>query len=413
MKNWFIKILKKLEKFTHTDMIYLVKGGFWLGIGQFVASGSAFLSSVAFANLLSPDTYGIYKFVLSINALIIITTLSGMDAAVTQAISRGFDGTLEYGVKEKMKWGTLGSLGSLIIALYYYSQGNIALTLSFAIVALFVPFTESLDIYNSLLWGKKLFSIQSKYNVINILITLGVTVTTLLLTKNIYIILFSYLLSLTIPNIFFLHFTKKFKNNNEVDPHAISYGKHLSLVNIIALVVSQLDKILVFHYIGAANLALYSLAVAPTDQIKGLMKNLNSLAMPKFSESNTESIKKTIWRKVGVLAFVMILIVLCYIFLLPFLFKIFFPKYILAIPYSQILSISLIPVVIAGFLYTILESQKATKEIYQYNLYSNIFSIIILFPMISNYGIGGAIFARLINRTMGLIISATLVNKLK
>ena len=217
-----LKSLKSLEKYTKTDMHYVAKGGFWLGIGQFVAAGSAFLMSIAFANLLDPAIYGTYKFVLSINSLILITTLTGMDSAVIQAVSRGYEGTLDTGVKAKMKWGMIGSLFSLVIAAYYYINGNITLAICFSIISFFAPFTESTDMYNSLLWGKKLFNIQAKYNVINLLITLAGSTLALLLTHNIFVVLLVYLLTMTVPNIFFLYFSKKKLHKNDL---SCSYPK--------------------------------------------------------------------------------------------------------------------------------------------------------------------------------------------
>jgi O-antigen/teichoic acid export membrane protein len=413
LKKKAVSGLKWLEKYTKTDMMYLAKGGFWLGLGQFVSSGSAFLMSVAFANLLSPESYGLYKFVLSINALILITTLAGMDSAITQAVARGYEGTLDVGVKAKMRWGLLGTLISFCVAAYYYAQGNMILTICFAIVGLFAPFTESLDAYNSLLWGKKLFSVQAKYNVINIVVILVTTTTTLFLTKNLYIILLAYFLALTIPNIFFLKRTRQlYKENDAVDPAATKYGKHLSVMYVISLVLAQLDKVLVFHYVGAADLAVYSLAVAPTDQIKGLLKNVNSLAIPKFSERTATDIKKNVWHKIWILMLGVSVLVCAYILLTPLFFHIFFPKYVASIRYSQALALSIIPVVVAGFLYTILESQKATKELYQYNIYSNIVNIIILFPLVYYYGIWGAIITRIVSRTFSFVVSGFLINNL-
>jgi O-antigen/teichoic acid export membrane protein len=413
LKERFLVLLKWLERYTKTDMIYLTKGGFWLGLGQIVASGSAFLISIAFANLLAPETYGVYKYILSVASLISITTLSGMDSAIIQSTAKNFDGSFIPAVKEKMKWGTLGSLISLLVGGYYYFSGNITLSIAFAVVALFMPFAESLDMYNSFLFGKKLFSVQVIYSTIKKIFALLLMVGVLLLTHNIYVIVFAYFLAIVLPNTFLIKDTlKKYKQNDNIDPGVIKYGKSLSAVYVISTILSELDKILVFHYVGAADLAVYTLAVAPTDQMKGILKNLNSLAMPKFSEKGIFDIKKTVWHKIFVLAGSMMVLITIYILLAPIFYKLFFPRYTASIPYSQILSISLIPVTISSFIYTILESQKAEKQIYQYNLYSNLFGILILIPLVSLYGIWGAITARLLIRTVGMGIAGTLIRKI-
>ncbi len=413
LKENSVKGLRFLERYTKTDMVYLTKGGFWLGLGQIIASGSSFLMSIAFANLLAPEVYGIYKYVLSINSLILITTLTGMDSAVTQAVARGFDGTLTPALKIKMKWGVMGTVASLGIALYYFLQGNMTLAISFCVVAMFAPFTESMDMYNSMLWGKKKFDTQTLYNIVKKIIILISVIPTIFITKNPYLILLVYLLSMTLPSIYFLHkVRKKYESNKNIDPEAIKYGKNLSAVNIITLIMGELDKILVFHYIGALNLAIYSLAVAPTDQIKGLLKNVNSLAMPQFSQRTPEEIKEKIWHKIGVLVVFTTILVIGYILIAPLFFQIFFPKYLASVQYSQILSLSLIPIVIAGFLYTVLESQKATKELYQYNLYSNIFNIILLVPLVYYLGLWGAIISRFATRLFTLMLSIIILKKI-
>ncbi len=138
------KLLKKSEKWTKTDMIYLAKGGFWLTLGQGVSSVSSFLLAIAFANLLPKETYGTYKYIMSIVSLLAIPTLAGMNTAIIQAVARGYEGSVMPAFKTKVKWGLLGGLASLILTGYYYFQGNNTLAISFLITAVFVPFMDSL-----------------------------------------------------------------------------------------------------------------------------------------------------------------------------------------------------------------------------------------------------------------------------
>lgn len=413
LKVIFYRLLKKSEKFTKTDMIYLIKGGSWLGLGQIVSMSVTLLTSVVFANLLDPELYGNYKYILSITALLSLSTLSGMDSAITQSVARGFDGTLDLGVKTKIKWGFLGSIASLFISIYYFAHENTTLAIGFSITAFFIPFVESLDMYNSLLWGKKLFNIQTKYDIIKKVITFTSIVGIIYLTKNIHIILLTYFLSLMLPTIFFYYKTHRtYKSNNDIDKDDIKYGKNLSAVYIINTILNELDKVLIFQHVGASDLANYTLALAPTDQIKGLMKNINSLAMPQFTKRTFSDIKKNIWNKLLVLFVTTCLMVTIYIFIAPIFFKIFFPKYLSSIILSRILALSLIPVVLSSFLYTILESKKAQKQIYQFNMCGGIFGIITLFPLVYFYGIWGAIISRFINRTLMLMVGIILIRKI-
>ena len=89
--GWTYKILRRSQKYTGTDNVYLAKSGFWLTLGQFFSLVVTFLSAVAFANLLDPTTYGNYKYVLSLLGILAVFCLDGMRTAVTQAVARGFE----------------------------------------------------------------------------------------------------------------------------------------------------------------------------------------------------------------------------------------------------------------------------------------------------------------------------------
>jgi O-antigen/teichoic acid export membrane protein len=129
---------------------------------------------------------------------------------------------------------------------------------------------------------------------------------------------------------------KKLKPNSKTELGTISYGKHLSLMGVIGLVAGQIDKILIFHFLGAAELAIYSIAIAPPEQIKALLKNIKNLALPKFSEKSISEIKKTIYQKMAKLFLILIFIVGIYWFIAPYIFKMFFPQYLESLFYSQI-----------------------------------------------------------------------------
>ncbi len=324
LKRIIYRLLRRSEKYTKTDMVYLAKGGFWLSLGQIISSVSTFLLAIAFANLLPKEVYGTYKYVLSLLGLLAISTLSGMGTAVTRAVAQGNDGSFLPALKLKIRWGLLGGLASLGLAGYYYLQGNIQLTFAFLITAIFIPFMDSFSLYGSLLAGKKRFDVSSKYGIFIKIIASLLIFITLCFTKNLLAILFIYLASYTLLRLIVLKLSLKYIENKKEDPESISYGKHLSLMNIISLIASQIDKILIFHFLGAGQLAVYSIAIALPEQIKGVLKNISNLALPKFSEKKSEEIKKTLYQKMRLFYIVLLFIVIVYWLLAPTLFKLLF-----------------------------------------------------------------------------------------
>lgn len=401
-------ILRWSEKYTQTDMIYLTKGGFWLTFSQIISSVSVFLLAVAFANLLPKETYGVYKYILSIAGILSIFTLPRMGTAITQAAARNYEGSFSRAVRTKIKWGLLAGLASLILAGYYYLNNNSTLTISFLIAAIFLPFFDTFDIYNAFLRGKKLFKFSAKYQIISHLSSVAVLIITLFLTKNIFLILLSYFIPWTILRyIFFKTTLKKFPPNQNVDPQTISYGKHLTLINAIGVIATHVDKILIFHYLGVVELAIYAFATAIPERIKGLSSTLAVLIFPKFSERNVEEIKAGIKSKFIKLFFLSALVVGSYILAAPFIYNTFFPQYKESIFYSQLLALSMLN---ASFLPAdiFLAAKKKTKEQYLSSFFQSIFKIITMVIFILWYGLLGLIIAIILSRFLGSLVNLAL-----
>jgi O-antigen/teichoic acid export membrane protein len=411
IKQKTYNFLRQTQKYTGTDNVYLAKGGFWLTSGQIIFSASVFLLAIAFANLLPKETYGTYKYVLSIFGILAIFTLPGMRAAIIRATARGYEGSLIPALKAKIRWGALGGIALLGLAGYYYLNDNIVLAVCFFITAIFLPFLDSLNIYSPLLNGRKLFKISTKYGVISQITAVTMMIAALLLTKNIFIILLTYFISHTLVKFIFLKLTlKKFPPNKKEDAETISYGKYLSFIAILPQIAAHLDKILLWHFLGASQIAIYAFALIPVDRVKGLLGSLKSMAQPKLSQRSGEELKKTLPKKILKLFLIILPIVILYIILAPFLYKIFFPQYLESIIYSQLLALVLLffP---QTFFATALNAQKKKKEIAILQIVMPITIIILLLALIPIYGIMGIILTRLIQCVIHLGLTSYLFKK--
>ncbi len=402
-RNLSYRLLRSSERYFKTDMVYLVKGGFWLSISQVLTSLSSLVLAIAFANLLPKEIYGTYKYILSLVSVLAIFTLPGIETAVTQAIARNLDGSFMTGFWTKVRWGLIGSVISLIAGGYYYVNGNFDLGLALFIAAVFLPLTNAFDLYNSILQGKKQFKFYTWCNSLTQIITTAALVSFIIFNQQVVKIVLVFFLANTIVNwLIFLLTKKTFLTNEAVDPVTVTYGKHLSVISFIGLIADQLDQILIFHFLGAADLAIYVLAVAPTDQLKGVIKNIPFLAFPKLANRPRAELRPAVLQKALILGASMAIMVLGYIIVAPWFFQIFFPKYLASVHYSQVLALSLIFITPAIFLATFFESQVMTKEIYHYNISYNLISTILLLPFIYWLGLWGAIIARLLTRAITL-----------
>ncbi len=411
IKSKLHSILRSSEKYTQTDMVYLAKGGWWLFILQATISSSSLIIAIAFANLITPETYGKYKFVLSFFSILSIFTLPGVNTALIRTIAQGVKVSYSKLLKTKIKWGLMSSISSISISAYYFINQNNELAISFLIISLFLPLFSSLEIYQSILNGKKDFKNLALYQIIVQAISVLIMLITVYFTKNLFVILFSYFIPITITRIFIFIKINKNHLGNENNVDIISYGKSLTMMDVLSLISAHLDKILIFTFIGSAQVAIYSFAMALPDQFKSLISKISTLALPKFAEKDISEIKKTIWKKLFIYMFFLFLASLIYILISPFIYKMFFPKYPDAIFLSQVFSISTVALAVLIPI-DIMKALQKTSELYYYYTITAIIKIILLFIFVYFFGVMGAILAWVFTRFFNLIYALILLKKI-
>ena len=403
LKNRLRDILKWSEKYTGTDMIYLARGSFWLTSGQIISAGAVFATSLAFANLLPQQAYGTYKYILTLAGLFTAISLTGLSASLAQAAARGLEKTFQPIFKSKVRWSLIACIVTLSAGGYYFFKGNLILGGGLTIAGLFLPLMETAGLYSYLLQGRKNYQDTAKYQALSQIFASAVLITTLFLTHNLFIIIAAYFCSWTISRWIILKIIlKTHPLIGEIDQQAVNYGKHLSLMEIINQVAEYLDKILIFQFLGAVQVAVYSIAIAVPEQIRGFIKNLNFFLLPKFATQDADLVQKNLTKKIILLIVGLIIIVALYILCAPFLFKLFFPKYLASITYSQFLALGLIAyasIVPLNFL----KAHKFTKQLYQSNNFTSLFQIISLLILIKFFGIWGAVIAKVLTKFFNLI----------
>lgn len=392
LKNGGKRSLNWLTNYLETDMTYIAKNGFWLTIGQITATVLAFGLSVFFANFVSKEVYGNYKFVLSATGILGSLSLTGLGTVVIQAIARGKEGMLYEAVKTTLKWGLLILLAGVLGSIYYFNGGNTTIAVSMLIAAFCLPLINAFNLYGSYFSGKKDFKKSTLYWITTQTILNISIITTGILTKNTLALVSTYFIVNTISAIWcFWHITKKYNLNKESDDSLMLYGKHISFMNFFNAIANQLDKILVFHYLGAIDLAIYTFSQAIPEQIKGSFKNLFAIALPKYAEMEESLLRKSITKKAWQLTIISFFIVIAYIISAPIIFKILFPKYIEAVFYSQIYVLGLIAIPGLSLFSTYFQIKKATKTMYKLTTSSNVATIILSFLLIYTMGIKGAV----------------------
>lgn len=407
------KLLDWLSKRLGVDAHYIAKGGFWLGLNESSSSVFSFLLSIVFANLLPKETFGTYKYIISILGIISIFSIPGLNESFSQSVARSYEGGLKKIIKIQTMWSLFGSIISLGISGYYFFfQNNISISLSFLIIVIFFPFLEIPSIYNSLFLGRKDFKKIAQFSILAKTTNFIALIIVLLFFKNVFSLVLAFVLSYSVIRLVLLKIAlKKYPPNQKEDSEVISYGKHLTIMKILGIISKQLDKILVFNFIGPVELAIYSLAVNPTNQIFNFINQIGSLIFPKLAiKTDKKKAKNNLRRKIIIISLITTFIVLIYIAIAPLFFKLLFPKFLEAAYYSQIFSLSLIASSAIIIPSTFLRAQKETKKLYWFNTVSPILNIFILIISIP-FGLIGLIIGRVIFAFIRLIFVSFLMKK--
>ncbi len=410
MKSWIVDLLRKTEKYTETDMTYAVKGSFWIILANLGIFAISFAKMIAFGRYASPDVYGTYNFIISMAGILSIFALSGMSTSLVKAIAQNKDGTLALAVKEKIKFGLIGSLFSFGASCWYLYNGNTTLWLGFLAVAIFLPFYNAFALYSSFWFGKKNFEKKGKYEFAVVAITAVLVITTIILTQNpAYMIVVLFGSSTILYGFFFLR-TLRQKSNDDVLPEAIGFGKHLTVMSAIGTVVAHIDKIILWKLFGPVQLATYAFAQMPVQYIQGIIP-IGSLALPKMGEKSVGSMKVGIMKKFKKLFIITIPVTIVVILLAPYLYSLFIPQYMDSVPYFQLfaLLILLSPFTLIG---TAITAEMRSRDLYIINTATPVLKIVLFLVLIPLFGVWGLVWAVVLTELFSGFLSLYFFNKI-
>ena len=186
------KIFDLLQKKIKIDVRYTFHSGFWLISAHLIGIVAILLTSYAFANLLSPETYGQYKYIISIGALLTALSLSSASTAISQAAARNVTGFFALIKRKSFYYGLSIFVLSMVGALYYYLNGNTSLALGLLIIGILQPFFNNSSLIFSYLLGKQQFKRNAFVQILNTIFVTSAIIISILFTKNVAVLLVVY-----------------------------------------------------------------------------------------------------------------------------------------------------------------------------------------------------------------------------
>lgn len=390
------------------DMVYFASGNFWLLGGRIITTGSGLILTIAFANLLPPETFGAYKYILAVAGFIAAFTLNGLGAAALRAIGKGYQDAIPSVFRSALLWSLPASAVALTGGGYYLFMGNPTLGWSLVVIAIFNPLLSNLSLTKSLFVATGDFKRATYYNIIRVTFQTFIIILSLLLTKNVFIVATTYFVaSSLIGYITYLHSLKalKIKDDPTHAPATTQYAIHMSALGALQLVAGQLDQLLLWHFASPVALAMYAIALGPTRELRSLSENINAIAFPKMAQKTRSDASLTVRKRSRHLFFVYVFIVIAYIFAAPYLFKFLFPQYLDAVFPSQLLALGMLfqSRLLADLF---LLSHGTVKDRYAITVPAQVLKIVLMFALIPPFGLYGAIVATLCSEVCTAVMIA-------
>ena len=412
IKKHLYPYLRSTEKYTKTDMVHFFVSNFWINIGRVTSIGIGMILTVAFAHLLTPEQFGSYKYVLAAASVVGAFTLNNMSGALMRAVAQGKQHVVPALVRSMMLWSIPASLVATAIGGYYLFHSNNTLGYGFLFIAAFNVLSNGFGLAKSVIVAKGDFKNSFIYGLPRTAFPVVVIVGTLFFTQNIVWVLFAYFFSNAAANwAQYVWTIKRFniRESSQDVAETLRFGKQLSILGFFIIVSGQIDQLLLFHFSGGASLAIYALALAPVLEARNLLDNFLSILFPKLAAQSKETARKGLSLRLKQLSLIAFVMTVAYIGLVPFLFKLLFPKYLPSIMVSQILALCILfqP---RGIIDTYIVAHGEIKKRYIAVLSSQAVEFVLFCTLIPFFGLWGAVWATVLSEA-GASLSLYLIYK--
>jgi O-antigen/teichoic acid export membrane protein len=406
LKNRVIYLLRWSEQYTRLDMVYVASGSFWQTFGQVASNLLALGLMLVLANALPKETYGTYRYLLSLAGLLNIFTLTEMNQAVSRAVARGEEGALRSAVRYQLKWNALMMLAFLTLGLYYLSRENFAYTGALLVLGLAIPFTAAFNTYVAYLGGKRQFMLGSLFSVLATALYVAGMIVAVYVSGAVFWLIVVYAVTTLVASLtFYLITLWLFRPPLAPSPDTLTYGRRLSYTGFMSPIASQLDSIILSHFWGPASLAVYSVAMSIPSRSIPFVKGWVSIGLPKMAAKTREELDRSFYLRLAQGLALGLLMALAYALAAPYLFHYLLPQYTDAIFFTQLLGLSFVFALPNRYLSMLFVSQQMPGRVFVSQFTQNVIRIASYVVLGIWGGILGLVVAQVANSALGLLIN--------
>ena len=398
-KERAVRALRWTERYTKTDMVYFAESNFWLNISRVLSVGTGMLLTIAFANLLSPEVFGMYKYVIAAAGFVASLSLSGLGTALMRAVAQGSRAIIPSIVRTANLWSLPASAAALGVSIYYFAQGNSDLGFAFLFIAATNSFSNGLGATKGVLQAAGDFKTAMIIGIPRILVPFVIILLAILFTENVVWILFAYfsshLLTSWIGYRWTLRRLRISATSSTDSSETVKYGTQLTGLSFFQLAGGYLDQLLLWHFTDPATLAIYAIALSPVKEASNLLNNFPAIFFPKVAVKTKAEVYATLPLRLWQMFIASGLTTLLYIVLVPFLFALLFPQYLASIVVSQVLALTLL-LQPRGLIDVFFITHGEIHKRYATILGSQALKLGLFFILIPLYGLWGAVAATVV-----------------
>ena len=326
-------------------MVHFFSANVWLNISRAISVGTGMLLTVAFANLLTPEAFGTYKYVIASAGFIATFSLNGLGTSILRAVAQGKYHVIPTVVRTAILWSIPASMAALAASAWYFGNGNNTLGFAFLFIALTNSLTNGIGTTKGVWLAAGDYRMATFVGLPKILVPFAVTFCTILLTQNVVWILLAYFgshLSMSWVGYRFMLWWFGVRDSQEDVPEVVRFGKQMTFLGFFQLASTQIDQLLLWHFTTPATLAIYALALSPVNEAQNLLNNFLTVMFRKIAAKDRDLVHKMLPFRMRQMFLAALGLTVVYVLTVPLLFTYLFPKYMVSIAVSQVLALTLL-----------------------------------------------------------------------
>jgi O-antigen/teichoic acid export membrane protein len=406
---WLAPFLNTLGQRLGINAHHYAKQSAIVTLSHIINTVKGIITGYLVTRLFPQEMYGMYQFVGSVMGIIGIIGIGSVSTAMARSIAK--DGTSAPITNTVARHVAICLIGSAILlicipCLAWWNRSE--LWPLFAIASLlFVPSQVGTALFGALITGTGRFHIATKATFVSAILLSASVVSMLFIQPSATILL---ALTTGIPALVALGFSAtllKQYPSVQSGKQLIRYGFQLSLTGIPSAIAWHADKLILGHYVGLNQLAIFSVSMLIPEQVKIWTKELFPIAFTAQAKGNDSwERRRHLMKMVSLSTLAMSLPIAVYVLASSWLMPILFPKYPSQI-LSLLTSISAISLLAApaSLITQYLEARKNVHALWQSNIWSSIFYLTTLLVLIPMYGVVGAALARALLRASTVVFS--------